>query len=173
MTLYFQHKEGAVVTSDGWTSWTPPAGSISANITVRSNLQSQGMLPTADTRSGFRRLWEMRPEKPAMVAFAITFGGVLLCTMLRHRFSGWPIHPVFFLTMGAFQSTYTGGSFLIGSLIKYLITHYGGGQLYQKLKPLMIGLAAGEFLAGGIAMIFGLLYYLTTNQPPKPFGIFR
>lgn len=61
-------------------------------------------------------------------------------------------------------------SFIIGWLIKVAVTRYGGPRLYQNLKPLMIGLIAGDMLGGFIPMIIGLIYYLVTGLPPAQFS---
>jgi len=52
-----------------------------------------------------------------------------------------------------------------------VVTKYGGAGGYQKLKPLMLGLIAGDMMGGGIPIIIGLVYYLVTGLPPKSFRI--
>ena len=46
-------------------------------------------------------------------------------------------------------------SFLIGWVIKIVVTRYGGARLYKRLKPLMIGLIVGDvlgrFLPGAVS----------------------
>lgn len=61
----------------------------------------------------------------------------------------------------------------LGWLVKYAITKYGGATAYQEFKPMMIGLIAGEMLAGVIPLIIGGVYYLVTGQIPKPFAVLR
>jgi hypothetical protein len=136
-------------------------------------MQAQGALQVVDQRSGRQRFADMKPVGPALIAFAITFSLVIIFTACRHRFPWWPLHPVMFLTLATYQSTVLAFSFLIGWLVKSLVTKFGGGKLYQDLKPLMAGLVAGEFLAGVIAIIIGLVYYFVTGKPPKSFAIMR
>ncbi|MCY2928620.1 MAG: hypothetical protein NTV86_03840 [Planctomycetota bacterium] len=62
-------------------------------------------------------------------------------------------------------------SFLLGWLAKIAATHLGGHTVYEKVKPLMIGLIAGEILAATIPMIVGALYYLFTGRTPVGFWV--
>jgi len=57
-------------------------------------------------------------------------------------------------------------SFGIGWAIKALVSKYGGGHMYQRLKPLMIGLIAGSMVAKFLPMIIGTVYYLITGHSP-------
>jgi hypothetical protein len=60
----------------------------------------------------------------------------------------------------------------VGWLIKVLITRFGGAGIYQKCKPLMFGLIAGEMLGGVIPMMVSLVYFIVTGgEIPKPFEI--
>ncbi len=171
-TLYYQHKNGGTRSGDGWTRSTPTIA-INANIELRNTLQAQGALKIIEDRSPWERIKAIKPVAPSLVAFAITFSLVILFTICRHRFPWWPLHPVMFLTLATYQSIVLSFSFLIGWLIKSLVTRFGGGKLYQDLKPFMAGIVAGEFLAGVIAIIIGLVYYFTTGNPPKSFAILR
>jgi hypothetical protein len=62
-------------------------------------------------------------------------------------------------------------SFLIGCLLKAAVTHYGGATIYQKLKPLALGLVAGEALAGIITVLIGAIYYWLTGDAPPTFRL--
>ena len=70
---------------------------------------------------------------------------------------------------------YPGGvmavSFLVGWLIKVTVTKYGGAAGYLKLKPLMIGVIAGEILGAALPMIYGAMRFIFTGQPPTVFNI--
>jgi hypothetical protein len=64
-----------------------------------------------------------------------------------------------------------GVSYLIGWGVKKIITQYGGSQAYNRLKPLMIGLIAGEVLGALFPTLFGVVYYFITNDQPKMFNV--
>jgi len=136
-------------------------------------LAAQGRLPLADLRSDWECLAEAVPTASCVIAFATTFILVILFTMGRHRFAWWPIHPLLFLTLATWQSRILAFSFLLGWFVKRAVSKYGGGELYQKLKPLMIGLVAGEMLGGVVPMMFGAIYYWVQGEPPKSFAIYR
>ena len=172
-TLYYQYKEGAIAAGDGWSYGSPPTMAINSSLYIRSTMQAQGALPSVDNRSPWQRFAATTPVKEAMPSFIATFTLVILFTFLRQRLPWWPLHPVLFLTMGTWQSTFLAGSFVLGWAVKHIVTKYGGGKLYQKLKPTMAGLVAGEFLAGVIAIIISLSYYFITGEHPKIFSIYR
>jgi hypothetical protein len=49
-------------------------------------------------------------------------------------------------------------------LLKFLITKYGGGKMYQRCKPMMIGLIAGTLAAQFVPMVVGTIYYFITGK---------
>ena len=51
------------------------------------------------------------------------------------------------------------------------MTKYGGASAYQKLKPLMIGVIAGDIIGGVVPMIIGAIYWSSTGLPPKLFKV--
>ena len=62
-------------------------------------------------------------------------------------------------------------SFLIGCFLKTVIVKYGGDATYQRLKPLMFGLIAGDMLVGFRTSVIGGIYYLVTGTPPPRFVV--
>ena len=172
-TLYLQYQHGAIRTGDGWTMSSVPHFAFDASSQVRQALSAQAALPALDERSPWQRFRQASPAPGSLVAFAITFALVILFTLCRHRFAWWPLHPLLFLVLGTWQSCLLAFSFFIGWLVKKSVTKYGGAALYARLKPLMIGLIAGEMLACLMPMIIGAVYYASTGTPPKTFALFR
>ena len=170
-TLYLQYQHGAIRTGDGWTYSSVPRFPFTASVGVRSRLAAQGMVGAAAQVEGLARLGAMIPIKPCLIAFAVTFLLVLLFTSLRHHLPWWPFHPLLFLVLGTWQSCTLGFSFLLGWFVKACVSKYGGADMYQKLKPLMIGLIAGEMLSGVVPMLIGAVYYWVTGKPPPPFSV--
>ena len=74
-------------------------------------------------------------------------------------FARWPIHPIVFVFLSGGQAMHMAFSFLAGWLVKSLVVRYGGGRLYERLKPLMVGIIAGALASGLVRMIVGLSYY--------------
>ena len=96
--------------------------------------------------------------------FLYGFLAVLAVSLLRFRFAGFPIHPILFLIWGSYPSNCAWASFLIGWFIKQLVVRFGGGGVYQKCKPLFVGLIAGEILVIGITIAMDFAYYLATGS---------
>jgi hypothetical protein len=113
------------------------------------------------------RFLHARPS-PRFLGFASTgFVLVLAFSLMRLRYQWWPLHPIFLLAWGSWTSGHFYFSFLLGWLIKQAITLIGGGKLHQRTKPLMIGIIAGDLLAGLIQMVIRTVYYLVTGFEAK------
>lgn len=170
VTLYFNYDRGV-----NWDDWFGtqgvPCWPGEGTIRARQRLQAQNMLEPSQQISGWARFREMKPEKRSTIAFFVALGGVLVCSAARLRFAKWPLHPVLFLVWSGYAGYMMAWSFLLGCLIKYLVTHYGGAQAYQRTKPLMFGLIAGDMVSGLAVILMGLVYYLYTGQMPKTYWV--
>lgn len=167
VTLYFQYDRGVDV-----SAWQVQQSKVPFNdvIGIMQRLDAQGQLETAGDASGLARFAAASPNTQAIVTFFISAGLVLLFSALRLRFVNWPLHPVMFLVWSTYAGNAFAQSFLIGWFIKAGVTKYGGAAIYQKLKPLMFGLIAGEMLGGLLPMVVSLIYYTVTGgEMPKPF----
>jgi hypothetical protein len=138
---------------------------------MRINLEAQGTLEAALSTSGWHHFVDIIPSKPVVIGFLVTFSLVLLFTFCRHRFAWWPLHPLMFLILGTWQSQNLAFSFLLGCLIKTGVTKFGGTTVYHRLKPLMIGLIAGEMIAGIIPVVISASYYFIQHKPPIKFTV--
>ena len=172
-TIYLQYRHGAIRAGDGWSRGSVPRFAFNASTKVRKTLLAQGDMPVVDQRPGWKRLAQGKPMTACVIGFLTMFAMVILFTVCRHRFAWWPLHPLMFLVLATWQSRVLAFSFLIGWLIKRTVTKYGGAKVYQRLKPFMVGIVAGETLAGIVAMAIGAIYYAVQGEPPKPFSIFR
>jgi len=170
-TLYWQYDLGGGVVGHGWAQHSVPRLAFNEAVRVKYRLRAQGALEEAESVSGWQRFTRMAPDGPSMLAFGATLALVLLCTAGRFRFPRWPIHPVLFLVLGTWQSRVLAPAFLIGWVIKVSVTRYSGSVGYRKLKPLMIGLIAGELLTGLVLMIVGATYYFVTGEPPRAYKV--
>ena len=170
-TLYWQYDRGGKVAGHGWAINNVPRYGLNEAVRVKYRLEAQGTLKTAESLSGWRRFGRASPDGPRMLAFGTSLALVLLCAAGRFRFARWPLHPVLFLVLGTWQSRVLAPAFLAGWAIKVGVTRYGGSSGFQKLKPLMIGLIAGEMLTGFVLMVVGAVYYSVTGQPPMTYGV--
>ncbi|MBU0677553.1 MAG: hypothetical protein KJ626_05495 [Verrucomicrobia bacterium] len=169
VVLYFQYDKGIDV-----SSWQIQQAKVPFNevINAMQRLDAQGQLEEAGSVTGLKRFVQAAPNGQAMLTFAIGAGLVIVFSGMRLRFTKWPLHPVLFLVWGTYAGDCFAQSFILGWIIKTGITKYGGASIYQKLKPLMFGLIAGEMLGGVVPMIVSLIYFLVTGGDlPKPFMI--
>ena len=168
-TLYYQYERGVDV-----SLWKVEQAKRPFNetISIMQRLDAQGQLEEAGQVTGLRRFREMAPHRHGLIAFATAAGLVLAFSFMRLRFTRWPLHPVMFLVWSTYAGDSFAQSFLVGWLIKVGITRFGGAGVYQRCKPLMFGLIAGEMLGGMLPMIVSLIYFLVTGGTiPKPFSI--
>jgi hypothetical protein len=168
-TLYYQYEKGVDV-----SLWKVEQAKRPFNetISIMQRLDAQGQLEEAGQSTGLARFKEMAPHRNGLIAFATAAGLVLAFSFMRLRFTGWPLHPVMFLVWSTYAGDSFAQSFLVGWFVKVGITRFGGAGIYQKCKPLMFGLIAGEMLGGMLPMIVSLIYFLATGGTiPKPFSI--
>lgn len=169
--ILLQYQHGALNAGHPWMQYQVPRGPFARAATMMRALQAQGALSEANTLRGLERFHRAAPQRAPVIAFGVFFGLTLLFTALRHRFARWPLHPLIFLTMTTYQSALMAFSVLVGWLVKRLVMQYGGARAYQRLKPLMIGLVAGEVLSAAVPLIVGVLYAAVTGRPPRQIAI--
>lgn len=161
ITLYFQYDQAYVGARYPGDSWA-----LSNAVWVKQNLEAQGTLEESSQISGWGRFAAMIPNRGCMILLAIGLFLVLSFSAIRLRWPKWPIHPVLFVFWGTFPSHIYFASFLLGWAIKVGVSKYGGIKLYQKLKPLMIGLIAGEIAAALLCSLISIGYHLITGETP-------
>lgn len=170
VTLYFQYDRG-VSWSDTWGAGSVPRMQFENVSLVQKKLEIQGKLAESAEVSGIRRLALMQPDGSLVFSMVLGFLLVLGFSAARIRFTWWPLHPILFLTWATEPQWRLCGAFLVGWLIKVIITKYGGARVYQRLKPLMIGLIAGEVLGAVIPSIIGAVYFVVSGDLPPRFWV--
>lgn len=129
-----------------------------------SELHDTGMLQESASRTGLGKLGLFSP-KPGDIAYLLVGLGVVIAfSAFRFRFSKFPLHPVLFLVIGTYPAWRTWWSFLVGWAVKGLVVHFGGGKVYQNLKPIFIGVIAGELIAVGVSILVDMIYYWITGE---------
>jgi len=117
-----------------------------------------------DVKQGLQ-LGKIQPSSDFMYALGVGLLIALGLSLLRLRYTWWPIHPVLFLIWGTYPGMILAASFLLGWFIKVAVTTFGGGQAYRASKPFFVGLIAGEFAAAIFWSIVGVTYYLIEGVP--------
>lgn len=168
LTLYFQYDRGTSQW-DTWATQAVPKMQFQNLTLAKQKLDIQGLLGSAGQTSGWRRFTEMAPSRPCLAGLGAGLALVLLFSAARIRFTRWPLHPILFLTWATEPQWRLCGSFLVGWLIKVCVTKYGGARTYQKLKPLMFGLIAGEIMGSLVPSAIGAVYFCITGKIPPRF----
>jgi len=156
----------------GWSYQRVPSMSFAAASEEVTQLQNTGALQASQRLSPLERLANINPKPLFLWAVGSGFVLVLVVSLLRLRFTWWPLHPVIFLVWATWAMIMFFQSFLLGFVIKFTVTKLGGYRLYEKGKPLMMGVIAGDILGALVWMIVGAVYYGVTGQQPPPLGVF-
>ena len=171
VTIYLQYDFGATANNDGWTHWLPYSG-LEAAERIATKLDAQGMLHGgAPAAASLPATLGSMLGRASFIGFAIALLGVIVFEVIRLRWRAWPFHPIMFVVLDFWVSRQLAVSFLIGWAIKTGVCRYGGARLYQRLKPVMLGLIAGDMLGQLIISIACTLYGLHTGKPPKAYWV--
>ena len=104
-----------------------------------------------------RLLDEPASSNSWVIAFAAVGAGVMfVLVFLYYRFPWWPLHPLGYLAAYSTSMKVLWFSFLAGWLCNHLTLHYGGTDLFKRVRLFFIGLIIGDFLMGGIYGLVGL-----------------
>jgi hypothetical protein len=171
VTFRIQYNHG-VNQSDRWGVEWLPAMPFNTATAMISDLQAHGELAAACAQKGLARLAAWRPEPGAWLW--VTTGAALVfgCSVARLRLPWWPLHPVLFLVWGTWAGNRITISCFLGWLIKLAVVRLGGDRAYRKVRPLMIGIIAGEIIAALLWAVVGAIYYGCTGITPKSPSIF-
>ena len=131
---------------------------------VVSKLTTYGELDKVNSMGPLERLASIRPERKFLTAAGVGVALMVGFSAMRLRFTWWPFHPFMFLVWGTWAMGYFGPSFLLGWMIKTVAVRFGGGRMYERLKPFMIGAVAGDLLSGSMSMGVAAVYYFATGS---------
>ena len=85
--------------------------------------------------------------------------GTALLTYLRHRFTWWRLHPIGFSIASVGQVRWTMLSLFMAWVVKALIIRFGGMMMFNRAKPLFIGLVVGHFSGAGISFVIDAIWF--------------
>ncbi len=159
--------------TEGWASYWPVVGAFGDSTRYLGEMKIMGEYgPASAAGTFFAKLGLVQTSEADLRFFLAGLAAVLVCASLRFKFSRFPIHPVMFMVWGTYPALQSWGSFLIGWFVKSLIIRIGGGGAYRRMKPLFLGLIAGEILAVGIHIVYNIAYMaLFGTASPAGIGI--
>ncbi|MBD3349112.1 MAG: hypothetical protein GF400_07960 [Candidatus Eisenbacteria bacterium] len=170
VTLYIQYDQGSTIW-EGWAERAVTRMPFDNAVKVGQRLDAQGMLDDVTSAGGGWRPSRISPNWTCIVATLAGLAAVTVFSVVRLRFPGWPVHPILFVTWCTEPVRRLCASFLIGWALKSLVVRYGGGKMHERLKPLAIGLVAGEILGALVPVAIGVIYYLVKGVPPRAFHV--
>lgn len=98
------------------------------------------------------------PSRPQNTWLHLGIGIAIMVVLqaLSMRYASWPLMPVGFLMCSVWYMQLVWFSILLGWLAKVIILRFGGATLFNKMKPIFIGLIFGEAVATGVWLIVTL-----------------
>jgi hypothetical protein len=171
-TLYLQYNHSVTQVGNDFATRALPAMAFDPFAQYLSRAAADGTLGHATSASGWARLAAFHPAPGAMLWLCIGLALVLGTAVARLRLPWWPLHPVAFLVWGTYPIAGFGPSFLLGWVVKAAVWSTSGARGYHVLKPLMIGVIAGELLSGLFWTIVGIVHFLVTHQASVSYAIF-
>ena len=170
-TLYFQYRHG-MGGVDAWTRVNVPTMPFDYLSKQVSQASAEARIEEAVSVGPLERLSEVSSSAGSYRWAGLGLALVVGCAVARLRLPWWPLHPVAFLLWGTYPMVMFGFSFLLGWLVKSAVVRTAGAKGYHRLKPLMIGIIAGELVSGLLWMGVGAVYYFVTGKPPAQYWIF-
>jgi len=95
----------------------------------------------------------LNPSEPNWLGWYIKAGGaagMMFLMFMRARFLWWPFHPIGFVIGPVWIMDHIWFTIFLAWLIKGIVLKYGGRKLFQKLRPLFLGLILGQFTCNGV-----------------------
>jgi hypothetical protein len=89
--------------------------------------------------------------------FGIGAGITTVCSILRLRYSWWPLHPVGFIVADSYAIDRIWFSILVGWLAKVVVVRFGGASMFRSARTLFIGLILGESFAAAWWLVVALV----------------
>ena len=97
------------------------------------------------------------PDLPAVGAMIGGLSFTLFLTMMRMRFLWWKLHPAGYAVSGTWGMNHYWLSIFTSWALKSVILKHGGLKTYRKAVPFFLGLILGEFFAGSMWAIIGII----------------
>jgi hypothetical protein len=152
-----------------WMTDTIPSKTFETAEKAAVELSLAGEVEQSQQLSPLERFDFIRPKQGFLWFAGGGFLAVLIAGFLRLRLPWWPLHPVIFLVWNTHPMKRLSTSLLIGWIIKTAVVRLGGYKAYQKGRPFMVGVIAGELLSAIIFMAYGASYRILTGMPPEEY----
>ncbi len=170
-TVGIQHGQG-LNTVDRWATTQLPSMPFTNLARHTAELRAAGTLADTVQMSPMQRLGQIEVD-PTVWFWTIVGGALVLgCAVARLRFAWWPLHPVLFLVWGTTPIAHFAASFLLGWAITSGVIMTAGARGHHRVRPLMVGIIAGELTLALVWTGIGATYYFATGLSPRSYAIF-
>jgi len=170
VTMTIQYNFG-MRTNDGWAMWLPQ-GTLDKAAGAVDDLAARDQLTEATGIEGLQRLTNAQPNAWTVTWIGVGLTLVAACSFLRLRFANWPLHPILFLVWGTYPANNFAFSFFLAAVIKFAIQKLGGERLVRSVKPMMIGLIAGDLIMVLVWAVVGFAHFSLHGTVPPSIRIF-
>jgi hypothetical protein len=158
--------------ADEWSVKSVPTDMFDVVSRAATSLRLSGTLDASGGLGPLERIASISPDPRFFWFGGAGIVGVVALGCLRMRLPWWPLHPIVFLVAGTWTMEQYSHSFLLGWLIKAVVTRLGGAGRYRGGKLFMIGIVAGDLLGGLLFMVIGAVYYWLTGLYPEKYFVF-
>ncbi|MCL1909742.1 MAG: hypothetical protein FWG05_02270 [Kiritimatiellaeota bacterium] len=158
--------------SKAWAAKDPPTMHFDAAARYFTAMKSSGVFTRSAASGPLARLALISPAPMEFRFFLFGIAAMVGLSFLRFKFTRFPIHPVILVMAGSYPASLTWYSFLCGWFVKIIIVRFGGGTVYRRLKPLFVGIIAGELFMVGVSVLLNFAhYFIYGSRPPVNVGI--
>ncbi len=119
--------------------------------------QSAGQLPFNNISAKLRNPFD--PDSKRLLFMGIGAAVMSILTLLRYRFTWWPLAPLGYPIAGVQMIRNTALTIFIAWAIKVLLLKIGGQALYRRAMPFFFGLMVGFYTGLGIAWIVDAIWF--------------
>lgn len=99
------------------------------------------------------------PSEGFLLWGGVGAGLVLAVGALRMRVPRFPLHPLPLLLLGSWVMSRFWFSFFVGWAIKTALLKIGGAPLFERARPLFIGIVIGQAVVATFWVIFNIAYF--------------
>ena len=113
-----------------------------------------------DAAWGRLETWMLHPtteNEPGTMYMGYAMALTVILHILRTRFIWWPLHPAGYAIGISFAIHYFWFTFFMTWVAKIIILRVGHVRGYQRSIPFFLGLILGDFVTGGLWMLYGVL----------------
>jgi hypothetical protein len=101
-------------------------------------------------------------DYPRTIFTGIGFLFTILLMTMRMRFFWWPFHPAGFAITTSWGMNVIWSCLFVSWFLKWIILKYGGLRVHRLAIPFFLGLILGEFTAGSMWTIIGIVFGIQT-----------